>query len=73
VPDEQHRISNGELSRLVYKHEQDLYDGDKQAPGLTIRMALVEKVVEAISYYARWILVTALGILVVAIMHLVMK
>jgi hypothetical protein len=73
VPDEQHRISNGELVRLVLKHDKDLYDGDRQAPGLTVRMAIVEKAVEAIMYYARWILLTAMGILIVAILHLVVK
>lgn len=48
MPDEQHRTSNGELSRLVYKHDTDLYYGNGK-PGLTIRMALMESALDRIS------------------------
>ena len=63
---------NTELLRLVYKHDDDLYKGNGK-PGITTRLALVESTVDSIKYYARWILVSVLGILVVAILNLVIK
>ncbi len=53
----------------VYK---DLYIGNGK-PGLTTRMAQVEKTLDSIVTIGRWLLLTAGGILVVAIMNLIIK
>jgi hypothetical protein len=71
-PSDEHRISNGELSRLVYKHDKDLYVGNGK-PGLTARVLLLEEAMAAIRFYGRWLLVTLGGILVVTILNLVIK
>ena len=48
MSDEQHRISNSEIMRLVYKHDQDLYFGNGK-PGLTTRIAVMEHTLEQIT------------------------
>jgi len=57
---------------MVHKHDKDLYVGNGK-PGITTRMALVESTVESIRFYARWIMLTVLGIFVVAIVGLVIR
>jgi hypothetical protein len=69
VSPEEHRISNGEMSRLVYKHDKDLYDGDKHAPGLTIRIAILETTLDRINKNLSkivWLIVGGIGTGIVA-------
>lgn len=55
-----YRVDAHEL--LIKKHDQDLYDGDKSSPGLTIRMALVEQELDKMTRNINklvWIVVAA--------------
>jgi hypothetical protein len=70
VPSDQHQTISNEISRLVYKHDQDLYFGNGK-PGLTTRMLLVENTCKAISYYAKWAVIFLGGILLTALAHLI--
>lgn len=61
-----------EVDRDVRQHSKDLYFGNG-LPGLTTRVLVLEKSMRTIHFYGRSLLVTALGILLVAILDLVIK
>lgn len=61
-----------EVDRDVRQHAKDLYFGNG-LPGLTTRVLVLEKSMKTIHFYGRSLLVTALGILLVAILDLVIK
>jgi hypothetical protein len=70
-PEDQHRIANGELSRLVAKHERILA-GNGEA-GLVARVIMAEKTLASIIFYAKWIIVFLGGILLTSLAHLIIK
>jgi hypothetical protein len=61
-----------EYSRMVLRHEQDLYRGNGK-PGLTTRVLALEETMKDIKFYARWLLIFVGGILLTAIANLVIK
>ena len=61
-----------EVDRDVRQHTKDLYFGNGK-PGLTTRVLVLEDAVKTIHFYGRWLLLTAMGILVVAVLDLVIK
>lgn len=65
-------MENSELIHRVAKLEKDIYFGNGK-PGLTTRVLMLEDAMKSIQFYARWLLVTVAGILVVAIVNLVVK
>lgn len=65
IPEEKYR--NGGLTRVVMQHDQDLYRGDKDNPGLTIRMATMEDRVDRTNDNMKWIVRLAVGSLFTAV------
>lgn len=65
-------MENDELARRIGKLEKDIWFGNGK-PGLTTRVLMLEDAMKSIQFYARWLLVTVAGILVVAIVDLVIK
>ena len=51
---------------------KDMYVGNGKA-SMTSRLGSVEKSVESIAFYGRWLLLTCAGILLVAVLDLVLK
>lgn len=61
-----------EVDRDVRQHTKDLYLGNGK-PGLTTRVLVLETSMQTIHFYGRRILLTLLGILVVAVLDLIIK